>query len=321
MSNEIVWRHTETGATLYRTIRAVSGQMFSNSTNALADLDTANWSWFCQNLTETPASSYLYFIDFPTQSSLYNAWYWVDIYKRATADALITDTLLGTILGYRTATGFLPWGCDAVQAASTAILQAIRDTLKLAPSAGDPAAGSVDAHLDSVVGKLPSKSYLAGSNNADGDVQLDEATGALSAAALANCPVTVTPIVSTVSAGTVEDGTFAIYQHGAFKAPTGAALTFTITDEDGDAVNLSAKTLTFEAYRDGEPGTVQFHFHSGGGGNLTVGGTGNNIISLSATDTNTANAGLYRYVIWNTTDDVVVARGLFEIIAEAAAST
>lgn len=33
--------------------------------------------------------------------------------------------------------------------------------------------------LEAVYNKLPSKSYLAGSNNTDGDVQLDEATGAL----------------------------------------------------------------------------------------------------------------------------------------------
>jgi len=46
----------------------------------------------------------------------------------------------------------------------------------------------VDGNVDSIVAKLPSKAYLAGSDNSDGDVELDDATGALPAGAFTNHP-------------------------------------------------------------------------------------------------------------------------------------
>ena len=42
--------------------------------------------------------------------------------------------------------------------------------------------------------------------------------------------------------------------------------------------------------------------------------------NLSVDDTNTATAGVFRYEVWNTTDDVVVGRGLL-IIEDATSPT
>lgn len=42
--------------------------------------------------------------------------------------------------------------------------------------------------LDSIAAKLPSKSYIAGSDNSDGDVELDDATGSLPSGAFSNLP-------------------------------------------------------------------------------------------------------------------------------------
>jgi len=42
-------------------------------------------------------------------------------------------------------------------------------------------AANIPSDVDDIVVKLPSKTYLTGTNNADGDVQIDEATGSISA--------------------------------------------------------------------------------------------------------------------------------------------
>jgi len=51
----------------------------------------------------------------------------------------------------------------------------------------------------SIYGKLPSKSYLAGSANSDGDVQLNEATGALPAGAFTNHPAVQAASLATTA--------------------------------------------------------------------------------------------------------------------------
>ncbi len=121
---------------------------------------------------------------------------------------------------------------------------------------------------------------------------------------------------STVSGGQVDETAVVVYQHGAFKAPTGGALTWTITDDAGSAIDLSAKNLTFAAYVPDNPADVLFTYASGGSG-ITVTGDDNNIVNVTGDDTNTKTAQQLRYVIWNTTDDVVIARGPLTIKAEA----
>jgi hypothetical protein len=64
----------------------------------------------------------------------------------------------------------------AITAAGVALTpQQVRDAAKLAPTAGAPAAGSIDAHLDTVDGKLPTN-YIMGSSVA---ADMDDEIGAI----------------------------------------------------------------------------------------------------------------------------------------------
>jgi len=65
------------------------------------------------------------------------------------ADALATDAI-AEIAGYLETTGTNPHGTGAWDATATVPPQTIRDAMKLAPTAGAPAVGSVDAHLDTI---------------------------------------------------------------------------------------------------------------------------------------------------------------------------
>jgi hypothetical protein len=72
--------------------------------------------------------------------------------------------------------------------------------------------------LEAVYNKLPSKSYLAGSSNSDGDVQLDEATGALTTTHVASVWSVVARtltaadnITSTGGTITVSSGSVSVY--------------------------------------------------------------------------------------------------------------
>jgi len=62
----------------------------------------------------------------------------------------------------------------------------------------------IDTGVNNIEAKLPSKSYLTGSNNTDGDIELDEATGAFAAGAYTNHPdVDLNSDQSAVTIGTV----------------------------------------------------------------------------------------------------------------------
>ena len=125
--------------------------------------------------------------------------------------------------------------------------------------------------------------------------------------------VTIVPIVSIVGAGAVTDETITLYQGGAFKAGTGDPFTVTITDSNDTAVNLSGKTVKFVVHAIGSTTNLWQV-------TCSVTGTNNNIVNITQADTNTQTAGTFRYVIWNTTDDVVVGRGTLIIEAEAQAT-
>lgn len=169
-----------------------------------------------------------------------------------------------------------------------------------------------------IFAKLPSKSYLTGTNKDDGDVQLDEATGALSAAALAAAATAaIYPLTSVVNGGQIVETNWRIKQHSALKSAAGGALIWTITDQTGAAVNLAGKSLAMKLYPAGAPGTILVTYATGGTG-LTLGGDENNVISLSADNTYTKQPRRLSYVIWNTTDSVPVAGGHITVEEEAA---
>lgn len=118
MSNEIQWRHTATGATLYTTIRSVAGTMWSTAgTPNFEALTVANWADYKITMTETPASSYFYVGTFPPiAGNMVAGWYFVDIYS---GSAGISDTLVATMLGYWNGTTFKPNADDTVAVGGT----------------------------------------------------------------------------------------------------------------------------------------------------------------------------------------------------------
>lgn len=113
--------------------------------------------------------------------------------------------------------------------------------------------------------------------------------------------VTITPVMSTVSAGQVVSDDLTVYQ-GETKP-----FTFVLVDSEGTAVNESGDTLVLVV--ENLDGTTAFE-ETG-----TVGGGSNNQITVTIDDANTGTAGTFRYTLWNTTEDLVRARGAFEIVA------
>lgn len=118
MANEIKWRHSESGATLYATIRSMAGTMWSTAgTPNFEALTVANWENYKIALTESPASSYFYVGTFPAVSgNMVAGWYDVDIFSGSVG---ISDLLVGTLNGYWDGTTFKFWGNDMLQMAGT----------------------------------------------------------------------------------------------------------------------------------------------------------------------------------------------------------
>lgn len=141
--------------------------------------------------------------------------------------------------------------------------QNVRDAMKLAPTAGSPATGSVDAHLDD----------------------------------LSTAAITV-----TVSAGEVSSSELTAYQFAGF------SYVFTVTDDDGNAIDLSGKSLAFVAFEPGDSTDVKWTLTSGGG-EIGVSGANNNIVTVSGTDACTQTAGRVGFILRNTTDDTALAVG------------
>jgi len=154
----------------------------------------------------------------------------------------------------------------------------------------------LDASIASITAKLPSKSYLAGTDNADGDIQLNEATGALSAAALANAPTGVQYSVTAPAVGSAREVHFEWQRKAAVSCSLEA-----LSNQTGKAHALIARV----------PGgsTTAFSLTTAGG-QISASGT---TITISATDSVTATAGYYEYRLWNTTDDLVIAEGTIRI--------
>jgi hypothetical protein len=117
MASELSWRGVGTGVTVYATIRSSARTMWNTAgTPALEALTVANWADYDIALAESPASSYFYVGTWPATLTT-AGWYWLDIYQQPGATPAISDTLLGTLIGYWDGTSFLPWADDARQIA------------------------------------------------------------------------------------------------------------------------------------------------------------------------------------------------------------
>lgn len=125
-----------------------------------------------------------------------------------------------------------------------------------------------------------------------------------------NCPLahfslnnrrvaTITPVTSTVSVGEVVSDNFTVYQYAALSA------TFTIVDANGVAVDVSGKTIKLKIYWLNTDAVR----HTLDDSEIVVGGDSSNTVTVTGTDQYTQVAGTFGYVLWNTTDDTVLAKG------------
>ena len=95
-------------------------------------------------------------------------------------------------------------------------------------------AGTVGTQVAAIHTKLPSKSTLAGTNNTDGDVQFDEATGTVA-------HVTLVDTVSTYTGSTPQTGD-AFARLG---APVGASISADVAAVKADAVSILGRIGAF----------------------------------------------------------------------------
>jgi len=131
MANEVSYRHTATGETLYFTIRNTARQMWNTAgTPAFETLTVANWTDYDIAMSESPASSYLYAGDFPAVSgNMVAGLYWVDIYKRAGGSPAISDVLQGSFFGYWDGTAYKFWADDLIPTGMSGVAAAVWDKL------------------------------------------------------------------------------------------------------------------------------------------------------------------------------------------------
>jgi hypothetical protein len=110
---------------------------------------------------------------------------------------------------------------------------------------------------------------------------------------------TITPVTSTVSVGEVVSDNFTVYQYAALSA------TFTVVDANGVAVDVSGKAITLKIYWLNTDAVR----HTLDDSEIVVGGDSSNTVTVTGTDQYTQVAGTFGYVLWNTTDDTVLAKG------------
>jgi hypothetical protein len=90
-----------------------------------------------------------------------------------------------------------------------------------------------------------------------------------------------------------------------------------LTDSNGTPLNLTGKLIRFVGYTAVDPDkdvpydevlTPAFEYESSGGG-ITVTGASSNQVNVTHDSAKTANAGDFRYWLWNTTDKLPLAKG------------
>lgn len=115
----------------------------------------------------------------------------------------------------------------------------------------------------------------------------------------------ILPLVSTVRNTEVTKHNLVAYQYHQ------TTFTFTIVDSEGEAIDLSAKTVKFKAYNRPDE-TTAFQRATGGTG-VTVSGSGGNVVTITVTGVNTATAKTYGFVLVNDTDDEMLSFGTLTV--------
>ena len=95
MANEISWRDTATGDTLYATVRNAANQYWDVGAGAFETLVPASWDDYDIVMTETPAGGYTYVATFPAGITT-AGFYYVTIYKQAGGSPALTDDVLAS---------------------------------------------------------------------------------------------------------------------------------------------------------------------------------------------------------------------------------
>lgn len=96
-------------------------------------------------------------------------------------------------------------------------------------------------------------------------------------------------------------------------------LTYTVTDADGNPVDLSGKVLLMQVknYKGDAVGDVLAALSVGSG--LAIGGANDNVITFSGTYD--IEQGSYYYDLWNTTDSIPIAEGRFIVTGDVSRAT
>lgn len=128
--------------------------------------------------------------------------------------------------------------------------------------------------------------------------------------------VTVTPIVATSN-----NPRYATRDLPKIAQGSQPSEIWTIVDSAGNPVSLSGKTVRVVActreVSDEDPvfdDTLagSFKYETAGGG-ITVGGAGNNVVTLTHSAAKTATPGQYEYWLWNVTDKIMHVKGRMPI--------
>jgi hypothetical protein len=97
---------------------------------------------------------------------------------------------------------------------------------------------------------------------------------------------------------------------------------WTITDAAGAAVNLTGKTVRYVVYSIEDENDEEDVFdddlegewkYETGGSGVTISGASSNVVTVQHTAANNAEAGDYRYILWNVTDAIALVRGRLPI--------
>lgn len=93
-----------------------------------------------------------------------------------------------------------------------------------------------------------------------------------------------------------------------------ADIVWTVTDENGQVIDLSADLVRMTIYnlRSKEPLQPLFSYDTGSG--LVVSGASSNIVTVTYSTANTANIGSFRYDLLSVTRNLYLARGAFEVL-------
>jgi hypothetical protein len=131
-------------------------------------------------------------------------------------------------------------------------------------------------------------------------------------------PLIITPLLATTS-----NPRFASRDLPAILASSEPSDVWTIVSATGSAVDLSGKELRLVAYTVSDAGDEadpfddvlagSFKYESGGNG-ITLGGADNNQVTVQHSSSKTSTVGDYRYVLWNVTDKLPLARGKMPIV-------